>query len=79
MNFNLPDIQILRNNIDFCSIAQFFHTFATAFGPWPSTAQDIIYARHTEPNNDYVFETEVKGYIVYVKCVQQLIPIFWFS
>ncbi|CEP18024.1 hypothetical protein [Parasitella parasitica] len=32
--------------------------FAAAFGPWPSTAQDIIYARHSEPNSDYVFETE---------------------
>ncbi|CAO0799772.1 unnamed protein product [Mucor circinelloides] len=58
MNFNLPDIQKLRNNIDFCSIAQFFHTFATAFGPWPSSAQDIIYARPIDPNNEYVFETE---------------------
>ncbi|GAN08211.1 conserved hypothetical protein [Mucor ambiguus] len=58
MNFNLPDIQKLRNNIDFCSIAQFFHTFAPAFGPWPSTAQDIIYARPVDPNSEYVFETE---------------------
>ncbi|KAI8643241.1 hypothetical protein BD408DRAFT_482172 [Parasitella parasitica] len=58
MNLNLPDIQLLRNNIDFCSIAQFFHMFAPAFSPWPSTTQDIIYARHPEPNSDYVFETE---------------------
>lgn len=76
MNFNLPDIQTLRNNIDFCSIAQFFHTFAPAFGPWPSTAQDIIYARPIDPNNEYVFETEVGLHIVYIKCVLQLISYF---
>jgi hypothetical protein len=58
MDNSLPDIQQLRNNIDFASIAQFFHTFQSAFCPWPATTNDIIYSRTAEPN-EYVFETEV--------------------
>ncbi|KAI9281842.1 hypothetical protein BY458DRAFT_552621 [Sporodiniella umbellata] len=36
----------LRNNINFASVAQFFHTFQTAFHPWLNKEED------------YVFETE---------------------
>lgn len=58
MNSQLPDIIQLRNNINFASISQFFHTFQSAFRPWPVTTHDIIYARNLD-GNEYVFETEV--------------------
>ncbi|KAI8375318.1 hypothetical protein EDC96DRAFT_496797 [Choanephora cucurbitarum] len=53
----LPNINQLRNNVDFASVCQFLHTFQSAFKPWPSTAHDIISARAIDPN-EYVFETE---------------------
>ena len=59
MNDTLTDIVLLRNNIDFACISQFFHTFQSAFRPWPVTTHDIIYARNVD-TNDYVFETEVR-------------------
>ncbi|KAF7721155.1 hypothetical protein EC973_005152 [Apophysomyces ossiformis] len=37
----LSDLDRLRNNVEFTSIAQFFHTFQEAFQPWP--------ARHSDP------------------------------
>lgn len=58
MNNSLPDILTLRNNIEFASISQFFHTFQSAFRPWPVTNHDLVYSRNMEAN-DYVFETEV--------------------
>lgn len=64
MNNSLPDIFQLRNNIEFASIAQFFHTFQSAFRPWPVTIQDVIYSRNSDAN-DYVFETEVISYFLF--------------
>ncbi|KAI7905681.1 uncharacterized protein BX663DRAFT_500560 [Cokeromyces recurvatus] len=57
MNSSLPDINQLRNDINFASISQFFHTFQSAFRPWPTSVQDIIYSHKLE-NNEYVFQTE---------------------
>ncbi|KAI9475827.1 MAG: hypothetical protein EXX96DRAFT_574805 [Benjaminiella poitrasii] len=57
MNSSLPNINQLRNDINFASISQFFHTFQSAFRPWPMTTQDIIYSRKLE-NSEYVFQTE---------------------
>ncbi|KAL0093938.1 hypothetical protein F4703DRAFT_1913643 [Phycomyces blakesleeanus] len=34
---SVTDIDLLRNNIEFASISQFFHTFHSAFTPWPAT------------------------------------------
>jgi hypothetical protein len=59
MNNSLTEIAQLRNNIDFASTAQFFHTFQSAFRPWPVTTHDIIYSRASNAN-EYIFETEVK-------------------
>ncbi|KAI8368237.1 uncharacterized protein BYT42DRAFT_585861 [Radiomyces spectabilis] len=32
----IPTVDELRNNIEFVAIAQFFHTFQSAFQPWPA-------------------------------------------
>lgn len=60
MNETLPNITELRNNIDFASISQFFHTFQSAFHPWPTSTQQLIYRTRIEEGQEYVFETEVK-------------------
>lgn len=74
MNNSLPDIFQLRNNIEFASIAQFFHTFQSAFRPWPVTTQDVIYSRNLDAD-DYIFETEV---ILYFSLSFSLFSItFW--
>lgn len=70
MNNSLPDILTLRNNIEFASISQFFHTFQSAFRPWPVTNHDLVYSRNMEAN-DYVFETEVINPFFYF-------PLFFF-
>lgn len=70
MNNSLTDIHQLRNDIDFASIAQFFHTFQSAFRPWPVTTHDVIYSRILDAN-DYVFETEVKyqfSFFIFLIC-----------
>ncbi|KAI9027296.1 hypothetical protein CLU79DRAFT_844081 [Phycomyces nitens] len=36
MPTSIMDIDRLRNNIEFASISQFFHTFQSAFTPWPA-------------------------------------------
>ncbi|ORE05211.1 hypothetical protein BCV72DRAFT_142588 [Rhizopus microsporus var. microsporus] len=58
MNEALPNITELRNNIDFASISQFFHTFQSAFHPWPTSTQQLIYRTRIEEGQEYVFETE---------------------
>ncbi|KAG1227697.1 hypothetical protein G6F68_007989 [Rhizopus microsporus] len=58
MNETLPNITELRNNIDFASISQFFHTFQSAFHPWPTSTQQLIYRTRIEEGQEYVFETE---------------------
>ncbi|KAG0163810.1 hypothetical protein DFQ28_011160 [Apophysomyces sp. BC1034] len=39
---NLADLDRLRSNIEFTSIAQFFHTFQDAFRPWPARFSDPL-------------------------------------
>lgn len=54
MNNSLPSISELRNNLNFASISQFFHTFSSAFRPWP-----IQHYNEEQEQEEYVFETEV--------------------
>lgn len=54
MNNSLPSISELRNNLNFASISQFFHTFSSAFRPWP-----IQHYNQEQEQEEYVFETEV--------------------
>ncbi|KAG0938793.1 hypothetical protein G6F29_000856 [Rhizopus arrhizus] len=53
MNNSLPSISELRNNLNFASISQFFHTFSSAFRPWP-----IQHYNEEQEQEEYVFETE---------------------
>ena len=66
---NLEEIDKIRNNIEFASIAQFFHTFQSAFHPWPAAYNPASFlANQTHLANqaakrsddDYVFATEVR-------------------
>lgn len=62
------ELNRLRNNIDFASVAQFFHTFQSAFRPWPVAHDPTTFYAHAnfssgrgnkQSNDDYVFTTEV--------------------
>ncbi|KAI8145067.1 hypothetical protein BJV82DRAFT_666981 [Fennellomyces sp. T-0311] len=64
---NMEEIDKLRNNIEFASIAQFFHTFQSAFHPWPVAYNPASFLAHHAHNagrsnkrsdDDYVFATE---------------------
>ncbi|KAI8978079.1 hypothetical protein BDB01DRAFT_898817 [Pilobolus umbonatus] len=44
----LTELNTLRNNIDFATMSQFFHTFQSAYSPWPASE----HTRHE------VFQTE---------------------
>ncbi|KAG2223940.1 hypothetical protein INT45_009392 [Circinella minor] len=64
---NLEEIDKIRNNIEFASIAQFFHTFQSAFHPWPAAYNPASFlANQTHlasraakrSDDDYVFATE---------------------
>ncbi|ORY93256.1 hypothetical protein BCR43DRAFT_565864 [Syncephalastrum racemosum] len=66
-SFSLAEVDHLRNNIDFASIAQFFHTFQSAFRPWPVSYNPATFLSRTNRNlnrnrkqtdDDYVFATE---------------------
>lgn len=63
----------LRNDRTFATISQFFHTFQSAYRPWPNYA-DSQWASllHRPPStriksdaaqDDYVFSTEVKYFV----------------
>ncbi|KAI9312033.1 hypothetical protein BX666DRAFT_890283 [Dichotomocladium elegans] len=65
-NFS-AEIDKLRNNIDFAATSQFFHTFQSAFHPWPvpfnpaSLLPRFHYSSHRakkHADDDYVFSTE---------------------
>lgn len=69
-SFSPTDVDHLRNNIDFASIAQFFHTFQSAFRPWPVSYNPATFLSRTNRNlnrnrkqtdDDYVFATEVSN------------------
>ena len=66
---NLEEIDKIRNNIEFASIAQFFHTFQSAFHPWPAaynpasflaTQTHLASQAAKRSDDDYVFATEVR-------------------
>lgn len=58
MNDHSIELTKIRNNLEFASTAQFFHTFQSAFRPWPTGTQEAVYTRNAD-TKDYLFETEV--------------------
>ncbi|KAI9276970.1 hypothetical protein BDA99DRAFT_123251 [Phascolomyces articulosus] len=63
----MGEIEKIRNNIEFASIAQFFHTFQSAFHPWPAVYNPASFLSNQthlasqaakRSDDDYVFATE---------------------
>ncbi|KAI8089055.1 uncharacterized protein BX664DRAFT_332062 [Halteromyces radiatus] len=51
----------LRNNRTFASISQFFHTFQSAFRPWPNYTEahwSVVHQPDNKRDDSYVFSTE---------------------
>lgn len=66
-NEGVPEIDRLRNNIEFASVSQFFHTFQSAFRPWPTAdrhsspyPQLLQPRKNKQEEEDHEFQTEVK-------------------
>jgi hypothetical protein len=64
---NVMTLSSLRNDRTFATICQFFHTFQSAFRPWPNYSDTQWISLLNRPRNksdtvqdDYVFSTEVK-------------------
>ncbi|KAJ8653360.1 hypothetical protein O0I10_011011 [Lichtheimia ornata] len=63
----MPEIHKLRNNIEFAATSQFFHTFQSAFRPWPAhynpasllvQVHALTHRNKKQSDDDYVFTTE---------------------
>ncbi|KAI7887306.1 hypothetical protein K492DRAFT_121455, partial [Lichtheimia hyalospora FSU 10163] len=63
----MPEINKLRNNIEFAATSQFFHTFQSAFRPWPAhynpasllvQVHALTHRNKKQSDDDYVFTTE---------------------
>ncbi|KAI9493058.1 hypothetical protein BDB00DRAFT_872775 [Zychaea mexicana] len=56
-------VDMLRNNIEFASVAQFFHTFQSAFHPWPAAYNPASFLAHQSNINARVSKRSDDGYV----------------